>query len=96
MTDGMGLTLSAGDPVLYRTSEADIGVSATVLRVIDSGRCVVQLDPIDRTHFATGELGDLAFQSAQLDRMKHGSGDDLQDALEVPSASLVFMGEMEW
>ena len=88
MTDGMGLTLSAGDPVLDRTSEADIGVSATVLRVIDSGRCVVQLDPIDRTHFATGELGDLAFQSAQLDRMKHGSGEDFKMPWRFPRPSL--------
>jgi hypothetical protein len=94
MTDSMGLTLTPGDPVAYRASEADDGVTATVLRVLPTGRCLIQLD--GQSTPAPGVLGELAGQLDLLERMKHGQGDDLQGAFEVESSTLTFMGEMEW
>jgi hypothetical protein len=97
MTDSMGVTLSESDPVLYRTDAEDVGELATVIKVLSPEMCLIQIDPPrDRSEFAQGELGYSAFKYSTLTRMKHGQGDDLQDAFEVPSGTLTFVGEMEW
>jgi hypothetical protein len=96
VTDSMGLTLGAGDPVVYQPDADGDGVMATVLKVISSNQCLIQLDRADRTGFAPGEPGEMAAQYELLLTMRHGKGDDLQDVFLVPSNALTFMGEMEW
>ena len=44
MTDGMGMILSVGDAVLYQEVANQTGVTATVLQVIGTDRCLIQLD----------------------------------------------------
>jgi hypothetical protein len=101
MPDNDGLTLMAGDPVLYLPgddpSELDTGLCATVLRIASPNRYVIQLDPWDaEVPPGTGELGRLATQTELLEQIKFGPPGDLQDAFEVDGSTLTFMGEMEW
>jgi hypothetical protein len=82
----MGLTLVPGDPVAYRGVGAEIGIRATVLRVLPSGECLIQLDA-ESIHRAR-ELGDLVGQLDLLDRVDHEHGQGLQDVLEVQPNTL--------
>lgn len=83
--DRLGNALVPGDPVIYLYDQ-DVGHRATVLRVLDDRRFLIQLDPgmpRVRANAAASVTGFLDQIEARMRQDEVTRGTDLQDAFEV-------------